>query len=224
MHAMGREAMSPTRDDPDGRAFQARLESELLQRHGALYGARRAEAGVRRRRMAWVLVPAILLGLAAIGAAPAHLTLGLGQVVTIDLPPGTAAPGQGELLVRLLDARIGAAQASASVDPDPVRGDRVLLLLFGRTPGAADLRPELEQSFPALASGSWQIHRLDADLETSLARALGWRVFAIPPDPGAIEQRRRQVIEKLASAGRTGEVKFTESDGIRMIEVTPDSR
>jgi hypothetical protein len=206
--------------------FQARLEGELLARHAALHRLRGPSGVARtrwRRRMLFAAA-AILLATAAMAAAPARLTLGLGHVVTIELPAGVHAPHQHDLLVHLLDARSGVGEASASIDSSPTRGDRVLLLLFGRHIAPDRVRADLERAFPGLSSGRWTIHALEAELRTSLARALGHRVFAIEPDAAALESRRRIVLDRLGSGGWEGEATFEARDGIRLIEVRAAER
>jgi hypothetical protein len=221
---MPRTRLADSREEASSdAAFEARLEHELAERHGTLYGARRRARWARRRwrRPLALVAAAILVATAAVAAVPARLTLGLGQVVTIELPAGTRAPDQRDLLVHLLDARSGAEQSSVSIDSGARGEERVLLLLFGDGIAAERVRSDLERAFPVLSAGRWRIQTLEADLQTSLARVLGYRLFAIEPEAGGLERRRHLVLDQLGARGWKGEVSFQEADGIRVVEVRP---
>jgi len=202
--------------DP-AREFRDRLEGELAIRHRALYPRPSTRAPWRRPVLA--VVAAAAIALTTIAAIPARITVPLGQIVDVDLAPGTDAPSHGALLVHLLDARTGAARASASVSEDARGGHHVLLLAFGERLDPAGLRSGLEAAFPELAGGQWRMRAIEADVHTSLARALGRRVFAIEIDRTTLEARRRLVIERVAATGAGSNVTFDEADGIRVIEV-----
>jgi len=202
----------------EGEALRERLEGVLMERHAALYGHRAAVRRPRRAGLAYAAA-AILIVLATLAAMPVSTPHGLGLLVIVDLPPGASAPGQDALLLHLLDARTGAGQASASLDRRADGSTRIVLLAFADHPDPAGLRAGLESAFPALANGAWRMRALEADVRTSLARALGARVFAIEPDRAALDRGRRVVLERLAEHGWKADVPFERADGVRVIEI-----
>lgn len=204
-----------------GEPFQTRLEDDLLKRHAALYGDRGPEhrTGISWRRPVALVATAILLATVALASIPSHLTIGVGDIVTIDLDPGARAPDQRDLLLRLLDARSGVEQASVSVDSEADGASHVLMLLFGGPVNADRVRAELERAFPVLATGRWRVLALEADLPTSLGTALGHHVFAIDVGRESRQSRRKLILDRLAAQGWNAEVSFDSASGIRVTEM-----
>jgi hypothetical protein len=204
-----------------GEPFQARLEDELLERHAALYGGRGPEhrSGTPWRRPVALVAAAILLATVALASIPSQLTIGVGEIVTIDLDPGVRAPGHHDLLLQLLDARSGVEQASVSVDSEAEGASHVLLLLFGGQVKADRVRAELERAFPVLGAGRWRVRALEANVPTSLGAVLGHRVFAIDVGRESRASRRQLILDRLTAQGWNAEVSFDSTSGIRVTEV-----
>jgi hypothetical protein len=203
-----------------GDAFHEDLERHLLERHTELYGARAARPARRwltSPRVVWVTV-GLALVVASMSAVPAHLKLQMARVVTVELAAGTRPPDT-QALLHLVSARHGVEQASVSVDSGSSERATVLMLLFGDGIDLDGLQSEVQGALPSMASGSWKIQSLEADLRTSLARKLGHRLFAIEVNRRQLEQKRRTVLEHLASHGLEGKMSLMEMDGIRLVEV-----
>jgi hypothetical protein len=204
--------------------FRSDLESELLQRHGQLYGREAtAAAGRRTRRRLRLVVAGLAAGtlIAAVGSIPVTSSVRLGKLVTIRLPAGTGeAPRPAELL-RRLRAHLPADKISVSESRSATDEVTLQVFLFGEGIVEDEAEDLLEREFPLIRRGELEVQELRGDIRASLAGRLGRALFLIEVNATDIDNARREILRRFAAHGygEGSTVELSGDDEGKRIEV-----